>query len=123
MKKLFFVFFGLLFCISIIAQNQEVPKQSLMFLNKTLNLHLEKVGKVILVDFEGTTYISCQFVMIEALQELTSCNYKYAVKKVGENKYEYVLSISSRYKGTFEAIESNGKYEFSKLDYIHISDY
>jgi len=122
MKQLFILCVSVLCSLNLLAQSPEIAIKSLEYLNQEFHLNLEKENELIFVKIDTFEYISFQFVSVGELKDLKKIKWKYELRELKANKYEFNLRISSEYIGSFELKEENGKYKFFNLKYVSRED-
>ena len=103
----------------IFAQdNEEIVIKSLLYFNEKLSLHLELMGKPILISYNNNEDIFNMFVNQKELQPLEKLQFKYTLKKVESSKYEFALNVVSVYNGTFRVNEDDSKKLIRSVSYV-----
>ena len=71
-----------------------------------------------LITIDNSSYICNEYIEKDTIQPISRLRFKYDLKKVGENKFEFILKVVSEYKGKFEVVEEDGYLSFINLSYV-----
>ena len=125
MPKLFAYVVLTVFCsCNVVAQKSDkLVLHSLEFLNQRFHLNLEKENVVIMVKLNNLErYICYKYFKNNYLPELSRITWEYEINQVSKNSYKFTLTGSSKFKGTFDAIEKEQNFTFTNLKYIKRND-